>query len=171
MIFLFRLFLVPLTTCNININTPKCREKIQNTELHLSQTFPVRDTNLYEAFDGIKLRHKPENGAMGRVRVLLGTISAEKTTELFCTWMVITVCVLTATLCTLCYVLRVVLCQAYFTTIKNNKAFNHLLALLVYGHRKRIGPLWCPELLVRRKQVFSIVSVSIWSRYEAKSKG
>lgn len=74
----------------------------------------VRDTNPYEAFDGIKLRHKPENGAKGQVRVLLGTISAEKTTELLCTWMAIAVCVLTTTFCTLCYVLRVSFMSSVF---------------------------------------------------------
>lgn len=69
--------LIPKMTHNINANIPKCK-KFQNTKLHLSQTFLVRDTNLYETLDGIKLRDKQENGAKGWSLALKGTVSVEK---------------------------------------------------------------------------------------------
>lgn len=54
--FCLDLVLIPKMSHNIYTNTPKYKKKkIQNPYHYLSQTFLVRDNNLYEALDGLRL--------------------------------------------------------------------------------------------------------------------
>lgn len=165
------LALISKISHNIYTNTPKCKKKkIQNPNHHLSQTFLVRDNNLYEALDGLRLKHskrmEPRSSAWQRF--------CWEGEELSCTCVVMAVCVSTHCHFT-CFVLCAQNSELYVMCIlQQYKTTKHLAICLPYlyaGKGKEQAHYGGQNLLPDTKQSCSLVSVPVRCRHEAKSKG
>lgn len=128
--FCLDLVLIPKISHNIYTNTPKYikKKKIWNPNHYLSQTFLVRDNNLYEALDGLRLKPSKRMELRSRAWQQCSWEGA----ELSCTCVVIAVCMSTHCHCT-CLVLCAQSSELYAMHIlQQYKTTKHLAICLPY---------------------------------------